>query len=312
MLIPDKENNIESSSSMEFRPYHILREEIEAKVDPSRPKSLSAYSRAKVVNSTTSWFRKRRTCKERCCVETVAVSLFQDDQKPINFEDGRDLGDLIVEEAGRPLPDHLKFHADHFHEDMAPCLLPGTIIFLKHNHHAVRHFWSKLRPLIHVPYSLVLLLSDLETPGASTPFLADPLLIKLYGSNPKFPKKINQGNAAGLDKYESMSIGLARNRPQEKYLELFLQQNNFQNPFSEEQSFKERYNFTRRPLEFDRDVFVHFGLGDNKNPKKDRQELWKVLCTNHNANGVSCNQNTKNRPVHEIYADASHYRFGLR
>ena len=130
---PVQRTSIESS----FRPYHDLRLEIEATVDPSRPKSLSAYSRADVVNETTTWFRKRRICSERCCVETVAVSLFQDEQKPINFEDGRDLGDLIVEDLGRPLPDHLKFHAYHFHEDMAPCLVPGTIIFLKHNHHAV-------------------------------------------------------------------------------------------------------------------------------------------------------------------------------
>lgn len=269
--------------------------------------SISAYSKATIVRPPTVWFPKRRSCKETCCVETIAISLDHEKHKTINALDGKDLADLIVEDwqnrQHRAAPNTIKYHANNLTQEILPCLVPGTVIFLQNHEDGVRHFWLNLRPKIQVPYVLIMAGSDVDSPGLSERFLSDPLLLKLYGTNPKFstiPQFVEHQH-----KYQPIPLGLSRRYPQERQMLPYLHYTEYANPFLD----VNRFDLSLQPLNFEKDVFVHFGLKGHR--RKYRQSLWNMLCPDKTRSGSSCNQDTESLSVHELYRDLSRYRFGV-
>jgi len=301
-------------------PYYAIADNIShffANESNNRPSSLSAYSRGGVVKERTSWFPKRRMCKETCCVETVAVPLKHDARKIINWEDGNDLSDVFVNNYNPRQSKHLVYNSVPLFEEMLPCLVPNTIIYVSIDNYGFDQFFFNLRNRIHVPYTLIFSGTDHYAPWKAKPWMGDPLMTKLYGNNPRYPTKpkhVKTGNWTWehAHKFVPINIGLTSNpvQHQEKYLERYLEMTNFQNPF-QSKAWKQRYNFTantNNPLDLENDVYVNFGW-----QRKERKLTWEVLCTNHTSNKTSssCSWERKKITVDQIYRDASQYKFGM-
>ncbi|CAB9522064.1 expressed unknown protein [Seminavis robusta] len=238
-------------------------------------------------------------CKETCCVESVAISLEQDEHQIIQQRDGVDLADLVLPHR-RLKPEHLKYHGQTLHPAMLPCLVPGTIITLENHRKQTIYFWHKLRQHIQVPYILLTTGSDNDSPECYEQYIADPLLIRWYGTNP-----INRSHPLfqqNLHKFKSLNLGLSFQRPQERHLLPYLQLNNFTNPFLN----KRKWDFSRKDFSFKDDMFVQFGLHT-----PHRKQLWNLLCPNTTTTSSSCNTNTVSLEVHQLYSDMSQYRFGI-
>ena len=286
----------------------------------------------------------KEICKETCCAKQVAIaSLANDEHHLLNTMDGLDLADIIV--RYREGPKHLTFHASLFHEEMLPCLQPGTIIHLNNKGSILMYFWKKVRPRIQVPFILITSDSDSDSPFAGDSrfgedyaedwgqYLGDPLLIKWYGGNPKYSSNPNATSRLYETKFEPMHLGLSKRFPQAKYLSKYLALTEYANPFEPNffQADNVDTNIPTSQLDFDwrRDVFVFFGL-----KRKKRKRLWNILCsdvpsvstmanismdaisntTRSTSELVSCNKTAgqgRNLSPHDIYAHASHYRFGV-
>lgn len=288
-------------------------------------------------------FPLQEICKDTCCAKQVAIaSLANDEHHLLNTMDGLDLADIIV--RYREGPKHLTFHASLFHEEMLPCLQPGTIIHLNNKGSILLYFWKKVRPRIQVPFILITSDSDHDSPFVGDSrfgvefaedwgqYLDDPLLIKWYGSNPKYSSNPNATSRPYETKFEPMHLGLSKRFPQAKYLSKYLALTNYANPFEPHlfQAENGDTNVSTSELDFDwrRDVFVFFGL-----KRKQRKRLWNIFCSGvpstNNATMdsltnmtirtsttelVSCNITAgqgRNLSPHDIYAHASRYRFGI-
>jgi hypothetical protein len=263
----------------------------------TQPGSNSAFSRATVIHHAP-WLPRRRMCKETCCVQAVAISLDQDKQQLIHCRDGIDLADIHLPMFDTRR-DYMPIHAANFNEALLPCLLPGTIIDIQHG----SLFWEKFRAKVQVPYVLTTMGSDGDSPWGGETYLADPLLLRWYGLNPTVIHA--PGFQEKKDKFQALNMGLSGfNHPQEQYMLPFQKINNFTNPFLD----TSRWDLSRHPLDFDKDVFVQFG----NHWLEKRAALWKTLCPNTTVfNNTSCGSETSQVPVHKIYSDMSRYRFGV-
>ncbi|KAG7337490.1 hypothetical protein IV203_017601 [Nitzschia inconspicua] len=270
----------------------------------------SSFDRATGINKADSWFQPRRRCKETCCVETVAISLSQDDTKPINWRsDHQDLADVRIQKF---VNDDVTIFAQNLNEAMIPCLLPGTIIALDNYDDVVQYFWFQVRPKIMVPYILITGGSDSDAPIAKPSFLPDyikdPLLIHWYATNPNYSTNSIVFQNMRHEKFQSMLSGLSYVHPQHRYLMTYLELTNFTNPFRNRKRWTEMVDIE----DFDRDVFVHFGI---KN-RRIRWPIWNALCGNNTTSidptsRVSCNRNTETIPLHQIYQEMSTAKFGI-
>lgn len=293
-----------------YRFYHELHDEIHTRASSvnefghHRRQSTTAYNEATVVHHS-KWFHSRKQCRKSagCCVETFAVSLEQDDTKIVNTGDGKDLADLMLEFDRRPGQKYLRYYAQPLQPEMMPCLVSGTTIFLENNDKTIQYFFNTMRPKIIVPYALVLSGTDSNSPGRMYMkyVLNDPLLIKLYGTNPNIT-----ATQMEYGKYQAIPTGLSRSYPQEKHMSQYLELTQYQNPFAN----KERWDLSSNPLQFDQDVFVHFGLR-----LPHRQRLWDSICnsttTETQGTELSCHQETAKHTVNDIYASMSKHRFGI-
>lgn len=258
--------------------------------------------------SKAPWFEPRRLCKKTCCVETVAVSLGQDDYKPINWRtDHQDLADIRIQKF---VNDDVSVFAQNFNEAVVPCLLPGTIIALDNYEDVVQYFWFQIRPKIRVPYILITGGSDSQAPIANPSFLPDyirdPLLIQWYASNPNYAIESEVFRDLRHAKFQPILTGLSYFHPQHRYLMAYLELTNFTNPFQS----MERWSMNATDIDFDRDIFVHFGM--KHRPR--RRPIWDALCGNNNTsvpNRVSCNHNTDTIPLHRMYQEMSTAKFGV-
>jgi hypothetical protein len=261
------------------------------------PPSNTAFSRATVIHQAP-WLPHRRMCKETCCVQAVAISLDQDKQQLIHCRDGIDLADIHLALYNRR-DDYRRFHAAIYNEALLPCLVPGTIINTEH----FSLFWAKQRAQIHVPYAVMTMGSDTDTPWGGETYLADPLLLRWYGNNPIL--KDSLVFRENKKKFQPMNLGLSGyNHPQERYMLPLQKINNFTNPFLD----KSRWDLSKTPLDFDKDVFVHFGSHD----RGSRGNLYQSLCaSNAVLNTTSCSSGTNQVPIYKVYSDMSRFRFGV-
>jgi hypothetical protein len=304
-------NPVAGSNQRRYHRFFELQEAIQnIRNDPKNYRKLfnTAYSRATVVDKAP-WLTYRRMCKETCCVQAVAYSLAQDQHQLIHSRDGVEVADLQIPHYGkhqRKFGDFLKFHAKVLHEGMLPCLVPGTIIDVENHDGAVKYFFNVVRPQIQVPYVLMTTGSDGDTPlHGFAQHLGDPLLLKWYGTNPKYHE--HPTFQKHRDKFQPMMLGLSRfnHDHQESNLLVYTRLNNFTNPFLN----KDYWDLSKRALDFDKDVFVHFGL---QNSDHRRKALWSVLCpATSTHSGSSCNQETEDLLALDIYNDMSGYRFGV-
>ena len=275
--------------------YFVLHQEIQKQTNATLSNSETAYNRATVVEEA-SWFQAQEICKSTCCAKRVAISLDQDSSQLINTMDGLDLADVVF--RNNPGPNHLKFHANVFHEQMLPCFQQGTIIHLNNNWKIVKYFWRKVRRSIKVPFVLITSDSDNNSPIEWGERLEDPLLLKWYGMNPKYNNESRFQEH--LYKFEPFSLGLSMNHQQAKYLTKYLELTNFSNPFLD----KNRWT-SRKQINWKEDILVNFGRR-----REHRKQMWKILCPDSNStHGISCNHD--HFVPSEIYASASKFRFGI-
>jgi hypothetical protein len=290
--------------------YHDLQHRINNITQKQTWNYQSSFDQATVVHKAP-WFQPRRLCKDTCCVETVAISLAQDDHKPINWRtDHQDLADIAIQKFSN---NDVSVFAQNFNESMIPCLLPGTIVALDNFDDVVQYFWFQVRPKIRVPYILLTGGSDSDAPIARPSFLpdfiSDPLLIQWYATNPNYSTLSPTFQGFCESKFQSMLSGLSYLHPQHRYLMAYLELTNFTNPFRNMDRWAQLEN-----IDFDRDVFVNFGL---KNRPK-RRSIWNVLCANntnsnaHHHSRISCNSSTGNNiPLHRLYQEMSKAKFGV-
>lgn len=265
-------------------------------------------------------------CREKCCAEAVWIGLERDERKLLNWRsDVQELSDVMIQE----FDDRFSFvHATNLHsEDLIPCLVPNTILMVDNFGTSNSYFWQQIRPRIRVPYLLLSGGSDNDTPYSGRrgdystfpEYLADPLLVKLYGTNPRVPPEgsSSQRFVNNRSKFVPMLSGLSYHHPQEQYLKAYLETTNYTNPFTKH-FMEERYlnHNNDADIDFDRDVFVHFG--SRRNPARAR--LWKILCPNTTVTHTntattmtsSCHSETNRLQLHKIYTDMTNaYRFGI-
>jgi hypothetical protein len=217
-----------------------------------------------------------------------------------------------------------------YHVDfLIPCLQPGTIIHLNNKNFINNYFWYHIRPRIQVPFVLITSDSDFDSPlkyheDYGDHLVNDTLLLKWYGGNPNY-----SGPDSSSSKLEPFSLGLSNRIAQTKHLEPYLALDGFANPFpsssinrinNNDSNNNSNPHKTSTDFDWDRDVFVFFGT-----KRKRRQGLWDRLCQQHKTNAttgamddeeqessrcLSCNKTSVVSP-HEIYEQASRYRFGI-
>ncbi|CAB9522061.1 expressed unknown protein [Seminavis robusta] len=300
----------EAKPQYKYQKYVELQDEIEkaAKENPlpeyggREETSWSAFHRAAVVERAP-WLPQRKMCKETCCVETVAISLDQDEHQLINTRDGIDLADLVLPYGRKPANEifHMDYFAKTLDKAMIPCIVPGTIIGIENHRDLSIGFFHEYRPKIKVPYIISTTGSDGDSPEAYEHYISDPLLIKWYGTNPRYKDHpVFQKHAH--TKFEPWNLGLSISHPQERNLLPYMKLNQFMNPFLD----KSKWDLSNNnKLDFAKDVFVHF-----RRREIHRKKLWNTLCTSNVTEGVSCNPDI-NVPTHKTYSEMSQFRFGI-
>jgi hypothetical protein len=277
------------------------------------PPFTTAFSQARVVQQAP-WFKPRKICKQKCCAETVAISLDQDEHRLINTLDGLELADVLVEY--HPQPRQIKeFFAPSLTDKILPCLQPGTIIHVENYSHTMKHFFKHFRPDMTTPYLIITSESDKNSPHFPKELVTDNLLIKWVGTNP-LPEKVD---AKGLKKLEPFPLGLSKYHRQTPYLARYLEMRNFTNPFrgkEQKQRWLDWASLEGNETEIgSKVIFTKFGINSLK---KNRQVLFDALCGSEaerrvldpmRPDKVSCQNQTL--PNHEIYKAASTYLFGL-
>ncbi|CAB9525891.1 unknown protein [Seminavis robusta] len=234
--------------------------------------SWSAFHRATLVERAP-WLPLQRTC----CVETVAISLDQDDHQLINTRDGIELSDLVLPhgiiQADKMQPDHLYYFARTLDKAMLPCIVPGTIIGIENHNDLTVGFFHEYRPNIKVPYIISTTGSDGDAPNVYEEYIKDPLLIKWYGTNPIY--RTHTDFRENVHKFEPLNLGLSFQHPHERNLLPYMKSEPF------------------------------------KNKLDSIDDLWKVLCPTFATDKISCNQETEKIKTHDIYKEMSQFRFGV-
>ena len=100
----------------------------------------------------------------------------------VNTINGQDLADLLIEVR----PSRVNHAGNLFHEDMLPCLQPGTMISVHNRNSTQYYFWNIVRPKISQPFVLLTGFTDRDSPlFYHTEYygdhLNDSLLLKFYG-----------------------------------------------------------------------------------------------------------------------------------
>eukprot|EP00521_Asterionellopsis_glacialis_P006230 CAMPEP_0195284374 /NCGR_PEP_ID=MMETSP0707-20130614/2594_1 /TAXON_ID=33640 /ORGANISM="Asterionellopsis glacialis, Strain CCMP134" /LENGTH=445 /DNA_ID=CAMNT_0040343701 /DNA_START=347 /DNA_END=1682 /DNA_ORIENTATION=- len=291
---------VSSASTMQVPRFHEIVHEITKNGRPKNNRRFeTSYSLANVTsNQTTSWFKPQKICQRNCCAETVAISLHQDSRKIINTIDGFELADVAIQHY--KVPSYVKYHGSILHEDILPCLQPGTIIQLENHVKVLKYFFRQIRPNITVPYLLITSKSDANSPlnRHGRRINQDDLMLNWYGTNPDISKP----------KFTPMPLGLPAAHLQEAILNAYLEMTNFMNPFSN----KDRW--LSRPVLSNTDIFVHFG--NMYEYAKHRKAAWDVLCGDH-ANPTRGNRTDeiscvyRRWPTIEVYTAASKYLFAV-
>jgi len=270
------------------------------------PPMTSSFTTATAVERAPWFAPPGRTCKETCCWEQIAVSMDQEAHRIKNTVDGLDLADVLVH--GHRLPDHLEFHATELNEDIIPCLQDGTIIHVDSYGHSIDKFFLELRPNITIRYVLLTTETDGATPleRYTSMLREDALMLKWYGNNPSPPRDHQ-------DKFVGFPLGLSKYHPQMPYLTRYLEVRNFSNPFHDKSRWiKSAALFDPTNDETTDVLFVKFGINEHSQHRKVpfafgcngrlRQSAWN--------DSVSCTLGG-NFTMHETYAAASRYLFGL-
>mmetsp|Transcript_16150 Transcript_16150/g.22747 ORF Transcript_16150/g.22747 Transcript_16150/m.22747 type:complete len:526 (-) Transcript_16150:305-1882(-) len=285
--------------------YHEVLEQIKENVKQKKNlfetsyKSSTVISSGTTTNQTSSWFTPQKIChEEKCCAETVAIPLNQDSNKIVNTMDAYELADLVLQHY--TLPPHATYHASTLHEDMLPCLQPGTIISLETHDKILNYFFLKLRKNITVPYIIITSRSDGDSPrGYGKELDRDELMLNWYGTNPNLVEP--------NPKFTPMPLGLSIHHNQERLLASYLEVTKFSNPFRN----KDRW-LSQSHILSHADIFVK--LGNMETLGHHRKAAWNILCgSNHtsklNTDGVSCVEKTG--PPDEVYPAASTYLFAV-
>jgi hypothetical protein len=281
----------------------------------NRSDTLTAYSSATEIRRS-SWFQPTKICKDTCCAETVALSLYLDDFKIINTLDGLDLADILIQKYQNP--SKYELFAPSLKLDMLPCLQPGTIVHVDNHRDLVKYFFKAVRPQIQVPYILITSESDSYSPLRPAELGTDDLLLKWYGQDMdlnKVPAHVRE-NATAVSKMTAFPLGLSKYNFQNPYLSRYLQLNNYTNPFAGEN--KQRWiewanNAGDNDAETDYLVFVRFLL-----EREHRRHIFDTLCNSstsshlvpkYKKDPVSCQRNKSD--IHQTYVAASRHLFGV-
>ncbi|OEU08276.1 hypothetical protein FRACYDRAFT_250065 [Fragilariopsis cylindrus CCMP1102] len=306
-------------------------------------------------------------CRDECCVETSYISTKQDSTKLLNWRnDIQDISDIMIQQFDNQ---YATVHSTNLYDEkLIKCFIPGTIISVDNFEKSINYFWKQIRPQITVPFVLLTGGSDNNSPYISKhtdnprkiiqQYLSDPLLIRWYGMNPLLPLPLQlppstleevtsttTTTTTTSNKFRPLLSGLSYLHPQERYLSTYLKLINYTNPFSSQRIIEKlvsttnntqndkNKNWTKNTsidIDFDRDIFVHFGR--KRNPL--RQHLWNILCppttggssttannkssSSVSVSSVSCNEETNHLPMHDIYTDMTslssqyhNYKFGI-
>ncbi len=284
--------------------YFELAEDVEGVAEHIQFDSDTSYTHSTVVATETSWFHPTKNCTETCCVSTVAISVEHERDRLLNTLDEQDLSDIMILYYSNTIDDtRFIYHGRIFHEDLLPCIQPGTIFAVQNYPKILEYFWQKIRPAIHVPFVVLNTNTDYNSPLSEfQKHLEDPLLLRWHGMNP-WLRRENVRSDQVFSQFQPMPLGLDIYRPQSKYLTSYLNVTNFTNPFSN------LYRFLDHPLDWERDVFLFFSRN-----RPHRERLWNILCENRtipsNEWNISCYNQTVSPPS-RVYSAMSHYLFSL-
>lgn len=290
-----------------FMRYHELADQVKQVAEQVQYPFTTAYSKATVVERANPWFRPIKVCKRTCCVESVAMSLDQDDHQIINTIDGLDLADVVLQHYASG--NYLEFFAPTMSQAIIPCLQPGTIFHLDNHAITMNYFFERLRPQIEVPYVLITGESDANSPENSHQaerLSTDDLLIKWFGTNPDL--KVVERHK-GRDKFEPYPLGLSKHHQQDRYLSRYLSLNNYSNPFLSKGRWTSRLLELLSANETTEMLFVMFS---NFEYAKHRKAVYDALCQNRTTksmDGISCS--LERHDPHDVYVAASKYLFGM-
>ena len=300
----------------------------------------TAYEEATVYERADPWFVPQKKCKEniktktRCCAETVAISLDQDDHHIINTVDGLDVADLVIERFSTRkglsfFATHLKTDEDDlsFNMNILPCIQRGTIIHIDNYASNVTKFFNEIAPDIRTKFVLITSETDLNSPVLPEPLKKDRRLMKLYAQSVFLPLiRKDENYDTALAKLVGFPLGLSKWHDQSRYLTRYLELRNFTNPFSGDEikrwtnaavwDLLEDPSADLAAIEdaFYDTMFIKFGI--NPASKAHRQPIFNHLCSDIGQNetrkrvGVSCNSTAK-VPNHQLYQAASQYLFGI-
>lgn len=278
-----------------------------------------------VIINATSFFQPRRICESTCCVESVAISLDQDDHHIINTLDGLDMADVRLQQY--PSADYIQFFGSLLDPDVLPCFQPGTIIHVDTHVDLLEYFFYELRPKINTSFVFITSESDAHSPLAFADKLSvDKSLIRWFGTNPS----VSRLNDNQKEAFEAMPLGLAKFHEQDRLLTRYLAFNNYTNPFRN----KDRWTLstimsslpsdsaTKEDLQLPTDsddqifydsIFVRFGL--HKYAPRIRTVMFEQLCNQTTLQSVNLKDNItctlNSAPTSEQYAAASRYLFGF-
>ena len=270
-----------------------------------------------------------KKCLDTCCYEKVAISIDHEMHRIKSTIDGLDVAELLLH--GHAVPDHLQFpNGVDFDQEIVPCVQPGTIVHADSYGPQLDQMFLQLRPNMTTPYVFIASETDGPQPDRiHRPRIeSDYLLLHWYGNNPLFDKPATE---IEKKKFTGFPLGLSKYHPQMPYLDYYLSQTNYTNPFA--QAFKHRWIDSSTLFHGKNDsdtlqnvMFTKFGLHNNA---KHRWEPYRMACGNHvlEANGtdpeinkrVSCSLTGDMVPKHlqrnfgmyDTYSAASQYLFGL-
>ena len=295
--------NLSSAGGLRYRDlaqFRVPRSEL-----PMR----SAYSSATVVPEAP-WYDPAGGCLETCCYRRVAISLGQDEHRLKTTVDSVDLADVRLH--GHSLPDHLKFHAAVLTHGIVPCLQDGTIVHVDSYGHSIFPFFNDYRPNMTHTYLLFTTETDGPTPiSKARTNLTDPQMIRWYGNNPN-PKDEYEG----IEKFVGFPLGLSKYHSQLPHLTRYLEERRRlgqnPNPFADRSRWTESADlFDEGNRETTDVLFVKFGINRHSG---HRQVPFDSACQNRTRparDNVTCTLGDREVGMHETYAAASGYLFGL-
>mmetsp|Transcript_41819 Transcript_41819/g.100368 ORF Transcript_41819/g.100368 Transcript_41819/m.100368 type:complete len:542 (-) Transcript_41819:1019-2644(-) len=338
---PERTGNQNSSSTKQF--HEIPSEEFDGpklKLIKPNVNLRTSYQDASVIEQSVPWFVPKRICKSssdglpKCCAETVAISLDQDDHHIINTVDGTDLADVLMRKS--KVDGGLDFFGTELDDNIVECLQPGTIIHVANHRDLLQAFFTHFRPKMgsDISYVVITSRSDADSPlGCCGRYLSDdPNMIAWLGQSPNIGVIPKHKRDNGIKRLIGFPLGLSNQHNQDRYLSRFLQLTNYTNPFKN----KDKYNqsllmTTMRTVSpsnsadasaiiddlFYQNAFIRFGITHRK---IGRLAYFQNLCDGYNnthpsskLDNLSCRIpgiNTGKVSV-ETYRASSKYLFGF-